>query len=254
MRIFPTVANSNPQTQDTGPAGSPVTAYTPFDLSELTPDEQFAALSTILELDDAANPAPNTGTPPFGESIPEAEYISDYQLQESYLPMADVEAGASDELLSIISDAAPMDGPEWTWENDPQYYGLGVPPGVPNYGQPIETGHSQIILPNPGSEVGWDAWSGKPMLARVARHENLFLGYSAGTNRGHGVRTHKVSAEYAYRTQQARDLLLSEIQRRGIHNVVIDPNRPDPYTDQVAQYDTRYIVDEPEIGPEGVLP
>lgn len=232
----------------------PPTGQLPYiDVSLATPDEQFNALTAMLESDDGRQPAPNTHTPPYGETISLSEYVPDATLEANYLPPPDFDAQADTELLSVISDAPPVDIPEWDWENDPQYFGLGVPPGVPNDG-PVESGHSQIILANPSAEYGMLAWSGKP-VARVARHENDFKGYSAGTSRGHERAVEKISREQAgHRTQQARDLLLAEVQRRGIHNVVVADIAPEPYTQQVVMVDPSALAPQPEIGPEGVLP
>lgn len=227
-----------------------------LDVSLGTPDEQFQALSNMLQADDAARPAPFTGTPPWGEPTHISEYVSDSVLQGEYIIPPDVDAQANVELLSVISDAYPANIPEWDWENDDQYYGLGVPPGVPNLGQPLETGHSQIIRNNPAAEHGWDAWSGRAPMARVARMENHFSGYSAGTSRGHMLPVEQMQNRRSavYRTQQARDLLLATIQKRGIHNVVVVPPVTQSYTDQVLAVDPSVLVPEMAIGPEGVVP
>ncbi len=224
------------------------------DISLGTPDQQFAALVSIIENADAANPAPNTHTPPFGEPIDESEYISEALQQEEYLLAPDLEAVANVDLDSVISDAYTAEIPEWDWENDDQYFGLGVPPGVPNYGQPFETGHTQITLPNPTIEYGGFAWSGKP-VARVARHENNFPGYSAGVSRRHNMPpVLKFERQAWMRTQQTRDLLLAEIQRRGIHNVVIADVPSQSYTEQVQMVDPAVMTPEYDIGEAGVLP
>lgn len=243
-----------PYVPDVGytPAGHPSDFV---DLSLETPDQQFQALTAMLEADDAANPAPMTYTPPYGEPIPENEYVSDAVLESAYMPAPDVEAAAAADLPALFEDAYGVSIPEWDWENDDQYFGLGVPPGVPNYGQPIESGHSQIIRPNPSAELGWDAWSGRAILARVARHENDFKRYNAGTSRGHALPPEKWLGRGpgVMFTQQQRDLMLAEIQRRGKHNVVVQYVSPPSYTDQVLAVDpTAYA--SPEIGPEGVLP
>jgi hypothetical protein len=224
------------------------------DISLATPDQQYAALVSVIESADAANPAPNTRTPPFGEPIDESEYIAQALQHEEYLPAPDLEAMAGVDLDLVINDAWPADIPEWDWYNDQQYHGLGVPPGVPNWGQPIESGHSQVILHNPTAELGWDEWSGRPKLARVARMENNFPGYSAGVNRRHNMPPVIKNDRQAWmRTQQARDLLLAEVQRRGIHNVVIVDVPAQPYTEQVAMVDPSMAPPEIEYGAEGIL-
>lgn len=242
----------------------PVVGYTPaghpsdfIDLSLETPDQQFNALSAMLEAEDAASPAPDTTTPPFGEPTDPDEYIPEVVLEQNYMPAPDVDAVAVSDVPSLLQDAYGADIPEWDWENDDQYFGLGVPPGVPNYGQPIESGHSQIVRPNPSAELGWDQWSGKFVIARVPRHENNFTRYNAGTSRGHSLPPEKWlgrgPSTMPLFTQQQRDLMLSEIQRRGKHNVVVQYVSPPAYTDQVLVVDPT-VYASPEIGPEGVLP
>jgi hypothetical protein len=243
--VIPTIA-----TQEIGYVGY-------VDVSLESPDAQFQALSDMLAADDAANPSPNSNTPPWGEPTPESEYLPEAVLEESYIPLADVAQPLDDEeVLSVISDAPTSDIPEWDWENDDQYYGLGVPPGVPNYGQPIESGHTQITVPNPSAELGWDAWSGKFTIARVARHENGFSRYNAGTSRGHMLPIADLQDRNSavVQTNQVRDLLLAEVKKRGVHNVVVDTPLPVPYTDQVVAVDPQALAVEPDIGPEGVLP
>lgn len=237
-------------------------AYAPssaYDVSIETPDQQFQVLSDIIQADDAANPAPYTATPPWGEPTDPGEYIPISVQEESYMPATDIEPTAETDLLSLVSDAATNDIPEWTWYNDDQYYGLGVPPGVPNYGQPIESGHTQAIVHNPAAELGWDAWSGKFVIARVARHENNFPGYNAGTSRGHMLPVRELqnrnSSTYTQSAMaQYRQNLLAEINRRGIHNVVVADVPSVPYTEQVAVVDPTLMMPEMPIGPEGVLP
>lgn len=237
------------------PAGSGSLAAGYVDVSLESPEQQQTALAGILEAFDEIHPAPFTGTPPWGESIDTDEYIPLAVQEEEFMPAADVESAAAAELLSLTRDAFPADQPAWTWYNDDQYHGLGVPPGVPNWDQPIETGHSQIILQNPGAEHGWDAWSGKPDVARVARHENNFPGYSKGVNRKLGTYSvEKMVMPYVLLTQQYRDLLFSELYRRGIHNVVVADVPSVPFTEQVVVTDPTMLMPEAPIGPEGVLP
>jgi ribosomal protein L25 (general stress protein Ctc) len=226
-----------------------------IDLSLATPDEQFAALVSIIEAADATNPAPNTHTPPYGEPITLDEYIPDAQQASEYLIQADTYSDAETNLDVVINDAATAEIPAWDWYNDEQYFGLGVPPGVPNWGQPVESGHTQITLPNPSAELGWDSWAGKPVLARVARMENNFPAYSAGVNRRHNMpAVLKRDANTWALTHQSRDLMLTEIQKRAMHNVVIDNVPTQPYTEQVSHIDPSLLTPEGEIGPEGVLP
>lgn len=210
-----------------------------YDVSMGTPADQYAALVAMIEGQEAAFPAPYTNTPPYGEPTPVQELMPESVIDGAYKPAADLQGYTDDELLPIISDAYPSDFPAPEWENDPQYFGLGVPPGVPAWDQPIESGHTQIIVPNPAAEVGWDEWSGKPKLARVARHENDFKGYGKGASRGHmiDVRALQGKDSAVYFTQQQRDLMLSELQKRGIHNVVVQDVPAQTYTDQVTWVD-----------------
>lgn len=228
-----------------------------YDVSALPPDQQYDALVGMFEAIDAAYPAPYTMTPPYGEPIPATEITSAQVLQHASDGPAPAPQGYTDgEVLPIISDAHPSTFPAPEWENDPQYYGLGVPPGVPNWNQPVETGHSQIILPNPGAENGWDEWSGKPKIARVARHENDFKGYNKGTSRGHMVNVWALQGKGSavYFTQQRRDLLLAEIKKRGMHNVVVQSVPQVSHTDQVNWVDpSMYGANAPEIGEAGVV-
>lgn len=227
-----------------------------IDVSIESPDVQYAALSAMLEAEDLKDPAPYTNTPPWGEPIAYEEYVSEGVQEEAYLPAPDMEAVADTPLLPLIEDAHPPDYPANTYWNDPQYHGLAVPPGVPNYGQPIESGHTQITLPNPSAELGWDAWSGKFVIARVPRQENSFDGYSAGTSRGHNIRVRELmnKGSAVYFTQQQRDLLLSELMKRGLHNVVVADIPSESYTEQVMQVDPSVYAEQPEIGEAGVLP
>lgn len=220
-----------------------------------TPEQQYATLVGMLEAADAKSPAPQSGSS-YEESIPEDEYINDTVLNSEYLPPADLEVQAEADIGDVISGAPTSEFPHPYWENDDQYHGLGVPPGVPNYGQPIETGHSQINLPNPGSEVGTFAWSGAITLARVARHENGFKSYQKGCNRGHGVRPEKFTVPYVLRTQQGRDMLLIALKKRGLHNKVVDDVPAQTYNEQVLTIDpyAYQTMGNGEIGAEGVLP
>jgi hypothetical protein len=236
------------------PAG--VTSYD-VDISLLAPDEQYEYLVAMIENIDAAYPAPYTMTPPYGEPIPTEEIASQAVIDMATDgPAASPQGYTDDELLPIISDAHDSTFPAPDWENDPQYYGLGVPPGVPNWNQPVETGHSQINLPNPAGENGWDEWSGKPKIARVARHENDFKGYNKGTSRGHMVNVWALQGKGSavYFTQQRRDLLLSEIKKRGLHNLVVQDVPQVSHTDQVQWVDpSSYGANAPVIGEVGVL-
>lgn len=246
MKITPTIAN---QQLDYLPADHPSNFV---DVSLESPDQQYATLVAMIEADDAANPSPYTGTPPWGEPIDPQEYISDVQLAPT--PPADLEPTANTDLLSTISDAYPSDIPEWTWFNDQQYHGLGVPPGVPNYGQPFETGHTQNVKNDPARNNYREfEWSGHP-VARVARHENDFPGYNAGTSRGHGIVPIKLYMPFVTRTQQRRDQLLRELKRRGMHNLVVSDIYAPTYTEQVQVVDPSVLAPQAEIGPEGVLP
>lgn len=228
----------------------------PFlDPSVESPADQFAYLVEMIEVDDALNPAPYEQTPPWGESVELDEYVSDASLAENYEPAPDLESAAGADVLSRVRDAFPADIPAWTWENDDQYHGLGVPPGVENVDQPYESGHTQIIRNDPSAEHGWDAWSGRPKLARVARMENHFSGYGAGVQRRMGdYPVEKWEMPYALQTQQFRDLLLAELKARGAHNVIVNIPASVPYTEEVLQVDATALAPEPDIGPEGVLP
>lgn len=229
-----------------------------YDIDLLPPSGQFEALVNMIEAIDAAYPPPYTQTPPWGEPTPQGELTPEAVIDAAYMPTPQPQGFTDDELLTVISDAYTSDIPEWNWENDPQYYGLGVPPGVPNFNQPFETGHSQIVVLNPAAENGWDEWSGKPKLARVARHENDFKGYNAGTSRGHMVNVAYLQANARqsaqYFTQQHRDLLLATLQKRGLHGYVVQDVPQMSYTDQVQWVDPATSgADAPYIGEEGIL-
>jgi hypothetical protein len=225
-----------------------------YDVSQLTPNEQFQVLANMIEADDALNPSPNTNTPPWDEITPADEYTPESEQVANYMLAPDVDANANVDLLSLVSDAYPADIPEWTWDNDPQYYGLGVPPGVDNAG-PIESGHTQITVPNPSAELGWDAWSGKHTMARVARHENGFSGYGKDTNPGHMLKiVRDQNPGYAsFRAGQSRNLMMAELQQRGLHNIVVADVPGQTYNEQVAVVNPALYAEAP-IGPEGVLP
>jgi hypothetical protein len=260
MRIIPTFQRATVATQaPVDPSayyGNNPSTYDPpgyVDVSLETPDQQFEILVGMVEANDAAAPAPRTTTPPWGEPIATDEYLSQAVQDSAYLLPPDLEPQAETDLASVIADAYPDSIPEWSWYNDDQYHGLGVPPGVENV-QPLETGHTQITLPDPTIDHGWDAWSGKIVAARVARHENAFPGYMAGQQRGHEVTPIKIYQPYHVRTQQARDLLLAELMKRGVHNVMLADVPSIPYTEQVAVVDPTLLQYQIEIGPEGVLP
>lgn len=225
------------------------------DISIESPDTQFGALVSLIEADDASHPAPLTRTPPRGEAISQGEYLSENILESAYLPPADFSPYEEAEVVHAIADAPGSNFPAPTWENDDQYHGLGVPPGVPNWGQPIESGHTQVTVPNPSDELGWDAWSGRPAVARVARMQNNFPGYNAGTSRGHMLPIEKLQyrGPADYFTQQGRDLLLSEVLKRGVHNIVVADVPSESYTEQVAWIDPTTVTETP-IGEEGLLP
>lgn len=236
-----------------GTSNLPAGAY--YDVSLESPDQQFAALVGMIEAADAQAPAPFTGTPPWGEPTDE-DLIEPaiFTEQASYGPPADVEAAATTDVLALTRDAFPLDFPAPHWWNDDQLDGLGVAPGPLNDAQPIESGHTQIVLLNPAAEQGWDAWSGRTPLARVARQFNNFPGYSADVNRRHGYPAEKYDEPLAPQTQQYRDLLLAELKVRGIHNVLIADVPSVPFTEQVMVENPLDLMPEPAIGPEGVLP
>lgn len=224
------------------------------DISLDTPDQQFAYLAQIIEAADALNPAPFTGTPPDGEYTELDEILPAAVEQLEYMPPPDMDASAAADELSRFRDAYPSEYPGTDWVNDPQYYGLGVPPGVPNWDQPVESGHTQIVRQNPAAEQGWDAWSGRAPMARVARQQSDNPFYSRGTSRGHELAVEKFEVPYVLLTQQRRDMLLAELQRRGVHNVVIADVPSVPYTEQVVAIDPTALMPEAPIGPAGVLP
>lgn len=233
------------------PLGMPA-GYTDPSLED--PDAQRAYLAEMLQAGDDTHPAPYSATPPWGESQDESEWISDQELAENYVIAADVEAAAGADLLSVVSDYFPPDLPELHWQNDDQYHGLGVNPGVENLEQPVEFGWQQAIPPRTAAEHGWDAWSGRPVKARVARMFNDFPGYGKGVKRGLGTRpVEKLEMPLALQTQMYRDMLLIELKRRGVHNVVVQDVPSVPYTQEVLAVDPSVLTPEPEIGPEGVL-
>lgn len=265
MKLTPTIASQQLENVQGGGTQTSDNPYNPgpyYDVSLESPDAQFQVLTDIIEANDAQNPSPDTGTPPWGETTPYDEYIPESVQSENYLVAADLEPQAENDLTDLFYDAyGPMSGNTVeVWDNDPQYYGLGVPPGVPNWGQPIESGHTQIVVPNPSAELGWDSWSGRPILARVARHENAFSGYSAGVSRGHMLNIAELQGGRgapSYTSQRywmTRNLMLSELNRRGIHNVVVDDVPAQTYNEQVQTINPVMLMPEAAIGPEGVLP
>lgn len=234
----------------------------PFpDPSLESPDGQTGYLEQMLAFNDYENPAPNT-TPTGGmhggrEGISPEEFIPDGVLAENYEPAPELDAAANTELISVISDAGSQEFPAFHWENDDQYHGLGVPPGIENLDQPVEYGGTQAIPINPAAEHGWEnrAGFGKPALARVARMENHFRDYSAGVKRRMGdTPVEKFEQPLALQTQMYRDMLLVELKRRGVHNVVVSDVPSVPFTDEVLQVDPTVLTPEAPIGPEGVLP
>lgn len=226
------------------------------DVGALSPNEQYEVLVNVIELTDAANPAPFTGTPPWGEPTPEDEYTSNEVLQENYQIPADVQGDITDdELQSVMWDAQGPAIPEWSWYNDQQLFGLAVPPGYPAYAQPIESGRTQITLPIRTEDRGWDAWSGKPALARVPFHTNDFPAYNASQSRGHGVVPIKLYEPYFKNTNLLRNQLLAELNKRGIHNVLVADVPSVPYTEEVMVEDPYALTpQQQEFGPEGVVP
>lgn len=226
-----------------------------IDASAEPPANQHAYLVAMLELDDWQHPAGGQPVPPYGEPTDLDEYISETVLEESYRPLADVEAAADADLLGQVSDAFPADYPAPFAENDPQYFGLGVPPGIENLDQPIEFGRTQAVPEIPSEVHGWDAWSGRPQLARVARHENYFRDYNDQIHRRMGeYPVEKLEMPLVYQTQQYRDMMLVELKRRGVHEAVVSDVSSVPFTAEVLQIDPLALAVEAPIGPEGVLP
>jgi hypothetical protein len=231
----------------------PVTPY--VDVSLLNPDGQFNALVALLEQEDADQPAPFTGTPPWGEQLLDTSDILDQSiLDEHYLPRADVEAQATQDLQQRVRDAYEPFVSVPVHELDDQYGGLGVPPGPPNLDQPVESGHSQIVRNDPSACHGDTAWSGRPAVARVARMFNGFPGYMRGQQRGHGVSPVRTTTPLVNWTQQRRDMLILELRQRAQHGQVIQYIPSVPWTDQVDAVDPTAFAPESPIGPEGVLP
>lgn len=243
---------AGPLVYPTAGTNQPTAPY--VDVSLLNSDGQYNALVALLEEDDADQPTQFTGTPPWTEGIDPDEVIPEYVIDQAYHPPADVEAQATQDLQQRVRDAyEPFVSRPWN-EPDDQYGGLGVPPGPPNLNQPIELGPTQIVRNVPGASHGDMAWSGAPALARVARMFNGFPSYNAGTSRGHGIAPGRTTRPLVYFTQQYRDLLLAELKKRGVHNVVIDDVPSVPYTYQVQSVDPTTLAYEPVIGAEGVLP
>jgi hypothetical protein len=223
------------------------------DVSLMTPEQQYQALRNLFQNADQAAPAPDTFTPPDGEYIEEDEVIDPFYVDQTWAPAPDFTVDP-EALQDIFSEAPGPDIPVREWYNDPQVHGLGVPPGYEN-DQYFESGHTQIVVPNPSDEQGWDEWSGRVPMARVAQMQNNFPMYSAGVNRGLGERSaYIVDVPYVLLTQQYRDLLLSEIKRRGVHNVVIGDVPSIPYSQQVNIIDPISLTPEPDIGQEGIPP
>lgn len=256
------------------------------------PNGQYQALVALLEADDAANPAPFTGTPPWNESSPPEEQVPETVLQEAWKPYADLDPWAGElpnvsgpgipvpqqpgepanlpfmaynathgqendthaSPISRLRDPYERGYPSTDVANSPQYFGLGVPPGMQAIDQPFETGHTQNIRPDSSMNAGFFAWSGKPALARTARHENDdYGGYGADVDRHFGERKPiKLEMPLVYQTQQYRDLLLSELKRRGVHEVVIADVPSVPFTEEVVVRDPSVLVQEPDLGDEGV--
>lgn len=227
------------------------------DLGAASPNAQFQALTDLLEASDIAHPAPFTGTPPWGEPTPDWDILPPAVELAEYMPAADLEQ-TDDPLgdpLSRVRDPFPLEYPGTDWYNDDQMMGLAVPPGAPNLAQPVESGHTQNVRHDPSAEAGWDAWSGRYPIARVPRYLSTNPFYSRDVNRRHGVAVEKMEMPYALLTQQYRDLLLSELKRRGVHNVVIAEVPSVPFTEQVTMVDPAdYYFTEAPIGREGVLP
>ena len=256
------------------------------------PAAQYSMLSSVLAAGDAANPAPFTGTPPWDEYTEPDEITPDVVLQEAYgpFPSMDPWAGSVPNIvgsgvpvpqrpgepanlpyidytdthgqqnnalaspLERLRENYPMAYPSTDDVNSPQYFGLGVPPGTQAIDQPFETGHTQNVRPDSSKNAGLFAWSGKPALARVARHENDdYGGYGADVDRHFGERSvMKLEMPLVYQTQQYRDLLLSELKRRGVHNVVVADVPSVPYTAVAMVTDPWALVQEPDLGEEGV--
>ncbi len=227
------------------------------DISALSPDRQYLYLVGELEADDLLHPAPFTGSPPWGEydyseSAPD---VSEAVMSEQFIPPADLESAAGADLETDIEDAAPPDGPAWTWYNDDQRQGAGVPPGVPGWAdQPIESGHTQIVLIDPSAEQGWDAFTGKPYLPRLAFHGNDFPAYQASQSRGHGIPVEKMVVPLVLQTQQKRNQLFAALKRKGVHNVVVSDVPSVSNTDNTTPIDPLSQPREAPIGPEGVMP
>jgi hypothetical protein len=254
--VFPSDPLGGPLQYPAHGTNAPMSPY--VDVSLLSPDQQFSYLVNMMLEDDSDQPAPFTGTPPrpdLGEGIHPDDVIPEQIIDQINLgPPPDVEAQANQDLQRRVRDAyEPYIYNTWR-ELDDQHYGLGVPPGPPNLDQPIESGHTQILRQDPSAGHGSDVWSGRPALARVARMFNAFPSYNAGTSRGHGVVPIKTEVPYVWLTQQYRDLLLSELKRRGIHSIVIADVPSVPYTEQVIVIDPTTLQPEPYISAEGVLP
>lgn len=227
-----------------------------MDVSLESPDQQFQMLTQLIEDADQAHPTAFTGTPPWGESTPVDDLTPPVVEMNAYMVAPDLEQtdDALGDPLVRVRDPFPLDYPGTDWVNDPQQDGLGVPPGMPQYWQPVESGHTQIIRNNPAAENGWDQWSGRSAVARTPHMQSDNPFYALGVNRRHGVAALKLVMPYVLLTQQYRDMLLAELKRRGIHGVVISDVPSVPFTENVIPVDPLDLVPEAPIGREGVLP
>lgn len=234
---------------DTQPYGEDFDGY--MDVSMMAPESQYEYLVSLLAAEDYAHPAQDTMSPPAGEYTDPVFIVDETVIDHAYMPSPDFSTDA-DAVDDIFQYAPGPDIPERVWWNDPQFHGLGVPPGFTN-DQPFESGHTQITLPNPSEEQGWDAWSGRAPMARTAYMGNSFPGYGHDVNRNFGERrVLKYSMPLVLQTQQYRDLLLSEIKVRGQHTVVVDDVASVPYTQQVQSINPLELDYGAPIGEEGV--
>lgn len=95
---------------------------------------------------------PNTRTPPYGEPVLNVDgYESPYPVGQP------IDTDAEDEALH-----QQINGPSGGWASHGYDIGEWVNPsnpGIPNLGpvnqQPVQSGHSQIVIPNPAAEQGW---------------------------------------------------------------------------------------------------
>lgn len=215
----------------------------------MTPDEQRAALEQQLALDDAMMPVPVVFT---GQGIPTEQQVPESVIDSNMLVAADLVALDRRALLNEAPEAYTTMAEDWY--NDDQFFGLGVPPGVPN-DQPFESGASQAVQIVPSLEAGWDAWSGRAFPPPVARMENAFPGYNAGTSRGHVPAVEKYwGGNWNASNEIMRQMILTELYKRGVHNVVIANVEAVPYTETVLQVDPSVYGTGVPIGAEGVVP